>query len=61
MDLYRGEFLEGFSVADSLAFEQWVLARREQLKRLAQQALFNLTEAYIHKDDLVSALPHAYR
>jgi DNA-binding SARP family transcriptional activator len=61
IDLYRGEFLEGFSVADSPAFDQWVLARREEFQRLALQTLFNLTEVYIQKDDLESALPYAYR
>src|SRR5262245_19802826 len=29
--LYRGEFLEGFSISDSAAFDEWVLLTREQL------------------------------
>lgn len=29
VELYRGEFLEGFSVRRALAFEEWVLAELE--------------------------------
>jgi len=36
-DLYRGSFLEGFSIPDSIAFEEWVLLKREHLDRLAYQ------------------------
>lgn len=37
--LYRGDFLAGFSLADSPAFEQWVLVTRERLARLMLGAL----------------------
>jgi len=36
-DLYRGSFLEGFSIPDSIAFEEWALVKREHLDRLAYQ------------------------
>ncbi len=61
IDLYRGEFLEGFSVADSPAFEQWVLARREGLQRLALGALGTLVEAYQQEGEFQAALPYARR
>ncbi len=40
-ELYRGCFLEGFSISDSNAFEEWVVLKREHLSRLAIQ-VFNL-------------------
>jgi WD40 repeat protein/DNA-binding SARP family transcriptional activator len=59
--LYRGEFLEGFSLPDSPAFEQWVLARREDLHRQALQALFVLADAHEQQGNLEAALPYARR
>ena len=37
--LYRGPFLDGFSVKDSPPFEQWTLLTRERLQRQALEAL----------------------
>jgi DNA-binding SARP family transcriptional activator len=37
--LYQGGFLEGFSLPDSSAFEEWALLKREQLQRQALEAL----------------------
>jgi len=42
--LYRGHFLAGFFLKDSVAFEEWALVRREQLARLAHAALHTLAE-----------------
>jgi DNA-binding SARP family transcriptional activator len=42
VNLYRGPFLEGFSLNDSPAFEEWVLGKREYLNRLAFQGLHSL-------------------
>jgi len=39
---YRGTFLEGFSLVDSPAFEEWVLVIREQIKREVLGALRRL-------------------
>jgi DNA-binding SARP family transcriptional activator/predicted ATPase len=38
LDLYRGDFLEGFSI-DSEPFEEWALIKREQLRQKMLQAL----------------------
>ena len=57
--LYRGDFLEGFSLSDSSSFEQWVLARREGLRRQALQALFTLAETHLKREEIESALPYA--
>ncbi|MDX9953807.1 MAG: hypothetical protein RBT75_06920 [Anaerolineae bacterium] len=37
--LYRGPFMDGFSLADSPAFEEWLLLLRERLERAAMQLL----------------------
>ncbi|MBL7063653.1 MAG: tetratricopeptide repeat protein [Anaerolineae bacterium] len=39
VELYQGDFLEGFYVRDAPAFEEWVLVQRERLRTLALQAL----------------------
>jgi DNA-binding SARP family transcriptional activator len=42
IDLYSGDFLEGFYLRDAPNFEEWVLRQRERLRQLALQALYNL-------------------
>jgi predicted ATPase/DNA-binding SARP family transcriptional activator len=37
--LYRGAFIEHFSIPDSVAFDEWVLVRREQMHQRAVRAL----------------------
>jgi DNA-binding SARP family transcriptional activator len=44
--LYQGDFLEGFSLPDSPAFEEWALLTGAQLRRLVMDALHRLAEAY---------------
>jgi DNA-binding SARP family transcriptional activator/predicted ATPase len=44
--LYRGEFLEGLFVGDSVSFEEWALLRRERLHRLALDKLYHLAHHY---------------
>jgi WD40 repeat protein/DNA-binding SARP family transcriptional activator len=44
---YQGEFLEGFSLADSPAFEQWVLVQRAQVQQQALMILRRLAERYL--------------
>ncbi|MBN1812460.1 MAG: tetratricopeptide repeat protein [Anaerolineae bacterium] len=44
--LYRGDFLEGFSLADSPAFEEWLVVCRERYRRLMMDALHHLVEAH---------------
>ena len=42
VELYGGDFLEGFYVHDAPAFEEWVLIQRERLRKLALYALHSL-------------------
>jgi len=44
--LYRGDFLSGFSLADSLAFDEWQLAQSERLRDLQLHALTRLSEHF---------------
>jgi len=59
--LYRGSFLEGFSLADSAAFEEWALLQRERLHRLALESLHRLAACYEERGGYEAALPHAWR
>jgi DNA-binding SARP family transcriptional activator len=47
VSLYRGEFLENFSLDDCPAFEEWILAQRERYCSQVLEALYILTEAYL--------------
>ena len=59
--LYRGPFLEGFSIRDADTFEAWLRQEREHLHRLALQALGELTAYYAHQGELLSAINYASR
>jgi DNA-binding SARP family transcriptional activator len=61
VDLYRGEFLEGFSIGDSVPFEEWVLFKREQLNRQMLSALRHLAATYEERGEYSRALPYAWR
>jgi DNA-binding SARP family transcriptional activator/predicted ATPase len=59
--LYRGPFLEGFSIPDSAALEEWLLLTREQLNRQVLDALHELARVYELDGAYEQALPHAWR
>jgi len=59
--LYRGSFLEGFSVKDSAAFEDWALLTRERLQRQALAVLQELANHYARLGDLERACDYAWR
>ncbi len=44
--LYRGGFLEGFSLPGCPAFEAWALLEGERLRRMALEALSRLSDGY---------------
>ncbi len=60
-DLYRGSFLEGFSIPDSIAFEEWVLLKREHLDRLAYQVFYLLASDCELSGDYQQAISFAER
>lgn len=57
IELYQGEFLEGFFVRDAIAFEEWMLLEREQLHELHLHVLSRLVDYYIAVQDYSAALP----
>ncbi|MFN2224989.1 MAG: ATP-binding protein, partial [Anaerolineae bacterium] len=59
--LYRGPFLEGFSLPDGVAFEEWMLFEGEQLHRLMMDALHRLGEWHASQGEVETALPYAWR
>ena len=59
--VYRGSFLEGFSVGDSPAFEEWALLTRERLARQMSSALHRLAEIYEQRGEYELAQHHARR
>jgi len=59
--LYKGDFLEGFSLPDSPAFEEWALLTGAQLRRLVMDALHRLAEAYRERGEHERALQYAWR
>lgn len=56
LDLYQGEFLAGFSVAEAPEFEAWTLLQREHLRKLAIQGFDKLAAAYLHSGQYEAAL-----
>jgi DNA-binding SARP family transcriptional activator len=61
VDLYQGEFLEGFFIADSVPFEEWALLKREQFRRQLLAALRRLATTHEGRGEYGRALPYAYR
>jgi DNA-binding SARP family transcriptional activator len=59
--LYRGEFLEGFSLSDSPLFEEWTLFSRERFHRLVLEALQRLVRHCRQSGQHEPGLAHAWR
>jgi predicted ATPase/DNA-binding SARP family transcriptional activator len=59
--LYQGDFLEGFSVADSPACEEWMVLCRERYQRLMMEALHRLVEEYERQGNFERGLELAWR
>jgi len=59
--LYQGNFLEGFSISDSVIFEDWALVTCESLRGQALIALHQLAGYYQEKGDYERALRSAHR
>jgi predicted ATPase/DNA-binding SARP family transcriptional activator len=59
--LYRGDFLHGFNLPDSSAFEEWALVVREQLHQAALEALSTLAAACERQGDHGAQCRHARR
>jgi WD40 repeat protein len=61
VSLYRGDFLAGFQLKDSIAFDDWHLLTRERLQRQASAALRRLADAYQKQGEYERASEFAWR
>ena len=57
--LYRGSFLEGFSVNDAPSFEEWALLKKEQLERQVLEMLGRLATTYERRGEYEHAQRYA--
>lgn len=55
IELYQGDFLEGFHIPDAPTFEAWLISTREQLREEALEVLQKLVADSLEKEDLVFA------
>ncbi len=61
VEIYRGEFMDGFSIPDSPGFEEWLLQSREGLKRQLLDTLGRLVKGLEQRGDYQRGLVHAWR
>lgn len=61
VSLYRGDFLADFYLPDSAPFEEWVLTRREALRRRAMDALERLAREALEAGEVEAAEAYACR
>ena len=59
--LYRGDFMAGFTLRDSPAFDEWQLAQAEALRRQLGETLAALAEEYTAQGDLDMAIASVQR
>ena len=59
--LYRGDFLDGFSLPDSAAFDEWALLSREHYRRLMSDALGRLIDWWARVGNHERALQYAWQ
>jgi WD40 repeat protein/DNA-binding SARP family transcriptional activator len=61
VDLYQGDFLAGFFVADSAVYEAWLLLEREQLQQAQSAALYALATRHAVQGDITTSLHYVTR
>ena len=59
--LYRGPFLEGLSLADCPAYEEWIMLHRERLHRLTLETMHQLADAHATRGEVEQALQYGWR
>lgn len=59
--LYRGDFLAGFSLRDSLSFDDWQFFQSEQLRRDMVGALERLVLGHASQGEFQTAIEYAHR
>lgn len=58
LELYRGEFLEGFYLRGAPAFEEWAAVQRERLRHLVLRALHHLVNFCLQSRQYSRGLRH---
>ena len=61
LDLYRGDFLADFHLADSPEFENWAALERERLRHLFSRALHQAAQDQLHRRQYAQGLRYAHR
>jgi predicted ATPase/DNA-binding SARP family transcriptional activator len=61
LELYKGEFLQGFSVFDCRGFEDWSVRERERIHHLAVDGLSELVTFEIDEKEYQPGMAHAAR
>jgi predicted ATPase/DNA-binding SARP family transcriptional activator len=61
VELYQGDFLEGFYVRRAPAFEEWMLLERERLRLLALRALHELADYFTAQGTYRRAIEYTAR
>ena len=61
VSLYRGDFMEGFSLSDSAAFDEWQRSEAENLRSEALSSIIKLTRAFGNLRDFAKAIDYARR
>jgi len=56
LNLYRGDFLDGFTLSDSPGFEDWVMSERERYRLMAMNGFTNLSHRQEAKREFAAAL-----
>lgn len=61
LELYRGEFLAGFSGGGGRSFEEWLSLQRERLHRLAHDGLTRLVAYFLTQGQYAEGIPWAQK
>jgi DNA-binding SARP family transcriptional activator/predicted ATPase len=61
VELYQGDFLEGFYAGEALAFEEWAIGQRARLKDLMVQALHTLVVRHLEREENAAGIDYARR
>lgn len=61
VEIYRGPFMAGFSLADCPGFEEWALFTKEQLSQQMAATLHTLSVTYEERGDYEQAQAYAWR
>ena len=56
LELYRGDFLSGFTLPDLSEFDDWAMVERERYRRLAVGGLIKLSQLYEAQQDFRAGL-----